>query len=249
MKRFHVLLLALTVLVAPAVSAEEASPPQFLNIFTAHIQLGHEAQYEAAVKKLWMALKDAGADFPVFASQSGDSPGDYRFVTQLDNMGDMDTQNATFGKAFAANPDLGAELAMHSNGNSSQIIALRPDLSYRPEQPRLADDETQFAHITFLHSRAGQEQGVEAAIKAFGELNRKHGIRDGFGVSQSVTGEGPLYGIRTLARSQADYFTQRDMNDEKLGEEGAAIRAGVGPMLKRISYTWGFRRQDLSYQP
>ncbi len=249
MKRFHVLFLALTVLVAPAVSAEEASPPQFLNIFTAHIQLGHQAQYEAAVKKLWMALKEAGADFPVFASQSGDSPGDYGFATPLGSMADMDAQNAIFGKAFAANPDLGAELSMHATGDSSRIIALRPDLSYQPEQPRLSGDEPQFAYFTVLHVRAEHVQSVEDALKAFAELNRKHGIGDGYGVSQNVTGEGPAYSIRTLARSQADYFAQSEMNNAKLGDEAVALRTKVGPMLREISYRWGFRRQDLSYQP
>ena len=248
MRRFYSLFLALTILVAPTVFSEEAAP-RYLNIFTAHVKLGHQAEYEAAVKNLWMALKEAGADFPVFASQSGNNPGDYNFVTPLGSMADMDAQNAVFNKAFAESPELVTELGTHTTGNNSNIIALRPDLSYQPEEPRLAEGEARFAYLTFLHTSAEHAQGVEEAIKAFGELSRKHGIRDGYGVSQNVTGEGPLYVIRTLAKSQADYFAQVEMNDAKLGEEAVAIRAKVGPMLKELSFSWGFGRPDLSYQP
>ncbi len=248
MKRFLSPFLALTILAAPNVFAEEAAP-RYLNIFTAHVKLGHQAQYEAGIKNLWIALKEAGADFPVFASQSGDSPGDYNFVTALDSMADMDAQNAVFNKIGEQNPGVFAELGVHTTGNNTAIIALRPDLAYQPEEPRLAEGEAGFAYLTFLHTSAEHAQGVEDAIKAFSELSRKQGIRDGYGVSQNVTGEGPVYVIRTLAKSQADYFAHVEMNDEKLGEEAVAIRAKVGPMLKELSFSWGFGRPDLSYQP
>ena len=131
MKRFLSPFLALTILAAPNVFAEEAAP-RYLNIFTAHVKLGHQAPYEAGIKNLWIALKEAGADFPVFASQSGDSPGDYNFVTALDSMADMDAQNAVFNKAFAGSPELTTELGTHTTGNNSDIIVCGYDTPLGP---------------------------------------------------------------------------------------------------------------------
>lgn len=248
MKRFHAFLLALSVLFAPIAFAEEAAPV-YVNVFTAHVRLGHQPQYEAGIKNLWMVMKKSGADFPIFVNQSGDSPGDYNFVTLLDSMADIDAQNTVFGRVAAQNPETFAELGKHSTGSNTYIIALRPDLSYQPDKPRLTNDESQFAYRTSLHTTGENAQAVEEGLRAFVELNRKHGIRDGFNVSQNVTGAGPVYRIRTLAKSQVDYFTQDEIDEAKLGEEAAAIRARVGPLLTKIEYSWGFRRVDLSYQP
>lgn len=249
MKRFLSPFLALAISAAPVAMAEEAPAPQYLNIFTAHTKLGHAAEYEAAVETLWAAMKKAGADFPVFASQSMSTPGDYNFVTLLGSMADMDKQGEVFNQVFAQSADALAGLGQASNGNASVIIALRPDLSYQPEEPRLTNEEAPFAYLTILYARPGQQQDLEAVMKAFADLSRSKGIRDGYGVSQNVTGEGPVYAIRTLARSQADYFTQAEKNDAKLGDEAVALRTKAGPMISRIEFSSGISRPDLSYQP
>ena len=250
MKRLFSPILALTVLFASTASAQDAMPaPQLLSIFTAHTKLGHGPQYEAAVKSLWVAMGKAGGQFPVFASQSTSTPGDYSFVTLLSSIGDMDTQGEMFEKAFAQDPGALAELAKHENGNDNDIVAMRSDLSYQAAEPRLSDDEAQFAYLTYLYAQSEHTQSIEAGITAFAALNKKLGINDRFGVFQNVTGEGPVYIIRTLARSQADNFAQVDKNNAKLGEEGVAIRTRVAAMLSRIEYDSGVARPDLSYQP
>ena len=67
MKRPLFVFLTMVLLTAPVALAQEEAP-QFLNVFTAHTTLGHQPEYEAAVKDLWAAMKKAGGDFPVFAS-------------------------------------------------------------------------------------------------------------------------------------------------------------------------------------
>ena len=244
------LILSLTVLFTCTALAQEAAPaPQYLNVFTAHTKIGHSVEYEAAVKSLWLSMGKAGGSFPIFASQSVGRPGDYNFVSLLSSMADMDTQGAMFQKLFQQSPGVFAELAKHENSTESNIIAMRPDLSYQPTDPRLFDDEAQFAYLTFLYAQPAHVQGVEEGLKAFGALNKKSGISDGFDVYQNMTGEGPVYIIRTLARSRADYFAQVEKNNEKMGEEAVAIRNKVGAMLSRIELDSGFGRPDLSYQP
>lgn len=250
MNRLLAPVLTLLMLVSPIALAEEAAaPPQYLNIFTAHVKLGHQAQFESNVKDLWAAMKETGADFPIFVNASASSPGDYNFVTFLDSMADLDTQRAAFNKAFAKLEPPPAGQEPPTTGNESQIIALRQDLSYQPENPRLAEGEAQFANIIYLYVNPPNAPAVAEAITSFVALNRKHGIGDGFGVSQNVTGEGPVFGIRTLAKSQADFYAQAEKNQAKLGEEAVALRMKVGTMLKRIEYSSSIRRADLDYQP
>ncbi len=248
MKQLLFACLALSILAAPTAFAQDEAPT-YLSIFTAHTKLGQSAQYEAAVKELWAAMKKAGGDFPVFVSQSTSNPGDYVFVRLLSSMADLDAQNAVFNKVFGQDPNLGAALSQSSNGNSSAIIAPRPDLAYRPENPRLSEDERNFAGITALFAKPEHAQALEGVIKEFAELSAKKGIRDGFGVSQNVTGEGPVYSIRVQARSEADFYAQAEKNDQLMGEEGAALREKAGKMINRIEVSSGVFRRDLGYQP
>ena len=240
--------LALAILsVASSTLAQD--PPPLLSVYTEHVKLGHNADYETTVKELWAAMKKAGADFPVTASQSVSRPGDYTFVSPLSNMADMDHQNEAFGKAFAAMGSLMADFGKHSNGNESTVIAPRPDLSYGPASPRVAPADAGFARVMFLHPHPEHAMELEAAIKEFGELSKKKGITDGFGVYTPTIGEGPVYAIRTVAKSEADFYAQQAKNEATMGAEGQALRERVGPMLQKIEYAAGVPRPDLSYQP
>ena len=89
----------------------------------------------------------------------------------------------------------------------------------------------------------------EGVIKEFVELSAEKGVSDGFGVALNVTGEGPRYTIRTLARSEADYHAQNEKNLQLLGDEGLALRNKAGAMIHRIEFSGSLRRPDLSYQP
>ena len=248
MKQLLIVAAICALLVAPAASAQD-QPPQYLSIFTAHVQLGHQADYEEGIKTLWAEMKKHGADFPVFASMSLSDPGSYSFVTTLPNMAAMDAQNEVFGKVFAANADLLPQLSRHSRGNESNIIAPRPDLSYSPESPRVTGEGQTFARVTYLYAKPGHAMELEGVIREFVALSAKKGIADGFAVYQNVTGEGPLYAIRTLAKSESDYYSHAEMNAAKLGEAGAALRAKAGPMIQRIEYSASVSRPDLAYQP
>ena len=248
MKRPLFVFLTMVLLMAPVTLAQEEAP-QFVNLFIAHTKLGHQPQYEAAVKDLWAALKKAGGDFPVFASQSTSSPGDYTFATLLSSLADMDAQGETFNKVFADNAAALAGLAQHSNGNESIVIARRPDLGFQPDNPRVPQDERNFARSTLLYASPEHALALEGVLKEYAELSAKKGIRDPYSVSQNLTGEGPVYRIRTLARSEADYHAQAEKNNATLGEEGNALRAKAGPMLKKIEMSSSVRRPDLSYRP
>ena len=249
MKRLSVAFLALALLATPIALAQQQEPPNYVSIFTSDVHLAHAADYEAGVKKLWEAMKKAGADFPVFASQSLDNPGSYRFVTLLGSMADMDAQGEMFNKAFAtAGPAL-AEIGQASMGNNRQIIQLRRDLGFQPDSPRVANDQAVFSHTMHIKVHPGHQQDAEAVLKEYAALAKKKGLRDGYGISVNVTGDGPVYNIRATAKSQADFYAQGEKDEAKMGADGLALRNKIGPMIARITNDSWMRRPDLSYQP
>jgi hypothetical protein len=248
MKNRFIALLILLVSIAPVAQAADAGPPAFMEVFTNNVKLGQQATFETGLKELWAALKETGADFPITVRSSGSSPGSYVFLSPLNNMADLDKQNAAFGKAFAKLAPPSAE-DFPSWGNSSQTIRLRQDLSYQPENPRLKEGEAVFAYVVRLYVLPPNVPAVAKALASMAALNKKHNIGDPMAVFQNASGEGPMFGIRFLAKSQADHFAQVAKNEATMGDAPAAIRNGVGPMLKRIEYSWSFARPDLDYQP
>ena len=51
-------------LLAGSTSFAQDEAPRYIDVFTSHTKLGQQAEYEAAVKDLWAAMKKAGGDFP-----------------------------------------------------------------------------------------------------------------------------------------------------------------------------------------
>lgn len=252
MPRLVVFSLLLALLAAPVVVAQDdggAATPRYIGIFFAHTQLGDQAAFEDSAKKLMAALKKAGADFPVFAATSVSSPGTYSFASPMMTMADYDAQDAVFAKVFTENPQLGADLSMHMTGNDSTVFAVRPDLWYVPENPRVPEAERNFGRVTFLYLKPAHAQEFEGVIKEFAALAKAKGINDGFEVYQGVMGEGPVFAVRNLAKSEADFYAQVAKNAAAMGAEGAALQQKAGPMVKRIEYNTAVRRPDLSYEP
>lgn len=251
-KKQTLIVIASVVLVAGATLAPPAfaqQAPAYLSVYTEHVKLGHDAEYADVVKELWAAMKKEGGDFAVLASQSLSNPGHYTFVTTLSSMADMDHQNEAFGKVFSAHGDLMSKFGKLSNGNESFIIAPRPDLSYQPDNPRVSDAEAGFARVMFVYPHPEHALDLETALRDAGELWKKKGINDGFGVFTNVTGAGPVYALRTIAKDEADFYTQQAKNNATLGQEGAALRNRVGPMIREIEYSASVPRPDLGYQP
>ncbi len=124
----------------------------------------------------------------------------------------------------------------------------REDLSYRPKNPRLSEDEIGYAHYGFYYGIVGKSDELEEIAKGFAELYREAGIDTGFDIYQPVTGADlPYIVVAQVAKSEADYFANRERIREILGEKAKKLGEKVGATVRKIEYKSGTPRPDLSY--
>ena len=248
MKRTAALTLCALMLLTTVAIAQDA--PRYLEVTTVNTPLGHQADYEKAIKALWGAYAKGGTDFPILAFQSISNPGEYNFVSPFDRFEQIDGRNAVTAKILGAAEKVTAELGKHSHSIASSVLATRPDLSYAPSNPRIPAGEEGFARLTYLYPYRAHIGDVENALKEFAAMSAKKDIPDGFGVyADHLTGEGPFFIVRTLAKSEADFYLHAEKNTKAMGQAAIDLRNKVGPMLRKIEYTSGVPRPDLNYLP
>lgn len=246
-KRVPVWLCLSLMVVAPPLVAQDGG---MVRVIAAHVQFGHQQHYESVIPRMWEAFKEAGVANPVFVASGVSDPATYTFVVPAANFAALDSGQAAAAKAYASATDVVAEIQEMTTGVDQSIWAMRPDLGYTPETPRIAESEAGFTHGTFLYPHPGKAQAFEGIIKEASELRKKHGITDAVAVGQLVIGDGgPAYVVMTGAKDQADYYAHAAMTAEKMGEDWQALIAKAGPMLRGLENQSWAPRPDLSYQP
>lgn len=233
--------------VVPVAFAQEAG---MVRVIAAHVQFGHQQHYESVIPRMWEAFEEAGVTGPIFVSSGVSEPDVYTFVVPVASFAQLDANQAATSKAFASAGDVVAEIQGMTTGVDQSIWAMRPDLGYAPETPRVAETEAGFTHATFLYPHPGKALAFEGIIKEASELRKKHGITDAVAVGQLVIGDGgPAYAVIIDAKDQADYYAHAAKVAEKMGEDWQALIAKAGPMLKGLENQSWTPRPDLAYQP
>lgn len=246
-KRILAWLTLATLIALPAAVAQDAGMVRVLDV---HVQLGHQQHYESLIPQLWDAFKKGGVSFPVFVSAGVSDVGTYTFVVPFNSFADLDAQEQAVSKAFAGAPGVMGELQAISTGQDQSIWAMRPELTYTPETPRLAMEEQRFTRIALLYPHPAKAQEFETVLKEAAEVRKKHGIADGTTVAQLVIGtDAPAYAVLIGAKDEADFHAQAAKSNEKMGADWQAIVAKGGPMLRKIEYSSMVERPDLNYQP
>ena len=127
-------------------------------------------------------------------------------------------------------------------------VVRRAELSYEPENPRLKPEEVKYVHYGFYYALPGKETELEAIAKGFADLYAEKGIDSGWSIYQRITGpEMPLYVVAHAAKSEADYYANRERIREQLGEEAKKLGAKVGATVRRMEFKEGHLRPDLSF--
>lgn len=232
---------------APAALAQETG---LVNVLNVHIQLGHQQHYEATIPKLWEAFRKAGVTHQIEVSASVEDPGTYTFVVPVASFADLGTLRDSVNKAFASAPQVMAELSGMSLSQDQSVWAIRPDLSYLPTTPRVAEAEQGFARIAFIYVRPDQALPFEAALRDAGALWKKHAIADARTIAQLVIGDdGPIYAVIIGAKDEADFYVSNAKATQKMGAEWQAYLDRTGPMLRRVEFETSAARRGLTYQP
>jgi hypothetical protein len=212
------------------------------------VPVAHAADYEAEVKRLLaeMAATEEGKKLEFFGLSAR---GDFTFVVPLADMADFSTKSQEMMAAMGAIGGMEAwdEVNKLIDHGSGQLVALRPDISYKPAEPREVETTGRFRFHDWWYVRPGHEAAIEAVAKKIAALYEEKGIDTGWRVYQAITGgDLPLYLVSTTATDAADYHA----NDARVnGLLSDAMQELIGEALshtRRVESTWSVMRPDLS---
>ena len=213
------------------------------------------AEYEKTNKEFIDMVKANRDVMPKFNFEAWMSPDFvYTMVTPIgESLGGGDVFLKEFADVAAKTPPNVADV-WHRNGStiswwSDIIYVLRSDLSYGPPTQRLQPEEGKFAQMDFYYLQPGFAPDAEAVAAEMKALYEKKKIPNPYIVLQAVTGEGPVYIVRTLAKDPADYWVNRQKDLEMLGPEGTALFSRVFAFTRKFESLQFFRRPDLSLAP
>ncbi len=238
-------------LAGPAVAQDDA-PPAMYYIVQEHVKPAMASQYEQHTKAF---IKDLAATPGIEGIQwtgvSGTEVG-YIYVVPIEGLSGL---AQTFEGWEAASAKMGqqkwAEHMARSSAvteySSTSILALRNDLSYRPETAALTTAHP-YRHYAWWYVLPGKEQAIEAVAREYVELYKAHGIETGWRVYQHVVGPDlPMYLVVETAESEAAFYAETARITELLGEQGRKLQEKAMQLARRIEINDAVIRPDLSF--
>ena len=210
-------------------------------------------EFEAVVKEFVAQAVEHKYPYRWYGHSSNDFR--YYFAYPVENLGAVDN-------IFEAGEELAEKMgkeqyqALHKRfeGNIEYVKFLTfrfmPERSYTPENPRLLPEERKFEHVNYIYLPYGKGKEFEEVGKEWVALYKSKNISDGYEFYRGVIGtDNPWYMLIRRAKNRADYYSQSEVIDELLGEEGTALWKKTMPLFKKIERLDGWERPDLSYTP
>ena len=247
-------LAAFAALLLPAgAAAQEADEPQMFFVHQEIVKPSMIAEYEAAAVD-WMELlkgSEVAKGKIEFNAFSGPQVG-YVYVVPIDDFADF----GEFGNSFETVAQSLGEAWREAGARSDAAVAQyesgfyihRPDLSYEPANPRLAEGEAPFVHWDFWYAIPGKTEDLEGVAKEFVELYTSKGLDTGWNVYQAITGgDLPLYVVAVGARDEADFHANEARLNELVGAEAEALGMKALKFARRVEPMVGWSRPELSF--
>ena len=234
--------------IAPSVYGQQ-NQPQLMEILEVQVKPEFTAQYEAAVKENVAWRKENGFPFPVTAFQLGQ--GFYRFVTRIGTWSGRDQLNQWFAPFMSGDAPAFVEPLFGSVDNASVSYQMtRPNLSYRPDNPRIEFSSATAIHELRLYPKSGTRRQVREILEKFVEVYADHGIQSGKAVWQQVAGtDGPVITNYFGAASTEAFYANRASDLQEMGSDFQDLAQELAPLLRKSENLDWTTRQDLGYQP
>ena len=243
--------LAALLVAASAFAAEPPAPPRYVYLHQEFVKPSAIKEYEATSREFAALVtrnRDVMPHFNVRAMMSDDFA--YTFAMPLSGMGDVDLVSAEFGALAQKTGAAFTDLMKRNNATIDHVRewVLEPlyEGSYRPEQPRLREDEVKFHHLDVYFLLPERETEVEPLAREFKALFAKKAIADGYTLYRTATGpDMPALVASVAARDAADYYAQARANRAQLGAEGEALFARALALARRFETRNVWLRPDL----
>jgi hypothetical protein len=254
MKRTFLLLSSL--LLTFAVFAQQAPAPK-PQLYVIHEEVAKPSalmQYEASGKDFIAALSEKKFTSSTLSFTTFMTPDfHYIYVAPIANFAAYDAMQGEFGRA---RDTVGASRwddfmrrgsdAMVSYNES--VMLWRPDLSYMPANPRLAQADRRYYRWDFHYLNPGQEKESEAIARDFAALFRQKNMTDSFNIYTAVLGTDlPLLLVAIPARSESDLLAADERINSALGADIRPLHQRAMAITRRFERREGTLRPDLSY--
>ena len=233
---------------APSVYGQQ-NQPQLMQILEVQVKPEFTAQYEAAVKEGMTWRKENGYPFPVFAFQL--SPDFYRFVTRIGTWSGRDQLNQWFAPFMTGDAPAFVGPLFGSIDNSSVSYQMtRPNLSYRPANPRLAAGTANAIHELRLYPKSGTNRQIREILEKFVEVYADHDIQGGKGVWSQVAGtDGPMITNYFGTANTEAFYANRASDLQEMGSDFQDLVEELAPFLRKSENLDWTARRDLGLQP
>lgn len=249
------LLSALALLAGAPLALGQQQAPAYFVVHQEVAKPTMVAQYEATSKEFVALVKAHKDKMPHFRFNAYVSPDfTYTYVVAMPNIATMDAINAEFGAlaqaAGASFMDINRRGGAATDHVRESIVALAPELSYRPAQPRLKPEEIRYVHYDFYYVLPGREPDADALSADYLKLFRDKGIANGYNVYKTVMGpEMPLYVVAIGAKDAGDFHAENAKTQAQLGAEGQTLAGRAMGLTRRFDQRSAVPRPDLSVLP
>ena len=236
-----------------AIAQEEEKKSNLFLIHEDVVKPSMVSQYMETSKEFVKLMEDENADVPPFwASMTSDLY--FYYLTPLENYSALDKDNEKWGAAiekmgqekFDAVMDKYKGTYLHHRN----FLMRRSNMySYKPENPRLKDDEIKFLRWGFYYLEEGNEEKVEQLVKKYHELFSSKKVPNGYNLYFSDIGQPlSLMVVVEYAKSAADYYAEEEKTSELLGDDVMPLREEFLKLVKKFEFKQGWPRPDLGYQ-
>ena len=195
------------------------------------------------------SLKEAGLSYPISAWTDGLFH--YYFLYPVDTYNDKDAIYGELGKAIELQGnDWLSRMFSTLDNHTTWFIRHDPELSYKPENPRLNSGEGVYCIWDMFYIDSGKEQEARDLQKRFVTLLKEKGYDDSADIHISELGlDGYFYIAMIFGKSPADLAVQNEKMWELLGEEGSQLFHEMRKYIKKRDFKRFWYMEKLSYSP
>lgn len=212
--------------------------------------------YEAASKE-WVVFATK-YDFPYPTTTYRTDDFHYYTLMPITKLGDIDgvekywvEAGKKIGKVFEEDDAKLTKLfAGTCESGTFGILALRRDLSYLPENPRVTSEPADFVLWNYYYIRSGMEKEAEKLSKEWQALFKKSGIADPYNVFQAVMWSDMPVSVSAMSGTNAaDFFSRNADNIAKMGDAYNLMVKKTMDMCRRFERKMGTVLRECSYVP
>ncbi len=235
---------------------KEGPKPQMFVIYKDVVHPSKTMEYEAAIKHMIGEFTAYNIDSEKMGWRTVNGPElGYTYVMPIENFAGIDRMHKDWEAAMDV---IGAEkieammTAVTETMDHVEVfhVQYRADLSYTPEETTLKPEDMKYIQYGFYYVMPGKKKVMEEVAKQYAELYKANNVETGWRIYESVTGNDlPLFVVAHPARSQAEFYQQREALKAAFGEDSKKLGETVMQAVRRVELKDGWIRGDLSYPP